>query len=312
MASNLPLYPETEGVCCTELENFIRNFEAISPNNPEVRVGEIEIYGRSVFPDRMAGGDHIIYLDFEDRYDLPRRIASARDLGHDGVAAKLAEISGRVGILVADVSGHRSTDALVAAMFHQAFLTGVLYELDLYGEVTPNLFEILNTRFYNSTSVEKFITFVYGEISAAGRFQFVSAGSPDPLIFSAEFDRFVGIATDRLVSVYPLGMFPSESDVDQSRNLESFAYKPRYTVNEVNLMSPGDILLLLTDGIADHQTESGQAFIPDRLEDTLRSVKHLSAKEIFGAVMNAATSFSVPNDDMSLVVVKRAKTRGHR
>jgi serine phosphatase RsbU (regulator of sigma subunit) len=312
LASNLPLYPETEGVCCTELENFIRNFEAISPNNPEVRVGEIEIYGRSVFPDRMAGGDHIIYLDFEDRYDLPRRIASARDLGHDGVAAKLAEISGRVGILVADVSGHRSTDALVAAMFHQAFLTGVLYELDLYGEVTPNLFEILNTRFYNSTSVEKFITFVYGEISAAGRFQFVSAGSPDPLIFSAEFDRFVGIATDRLVSVYPLGMFPSESDVDQSRNLESFAYKPRYTVNEVNLMSPGDILLLLTDGIADHQTESGQAFIPDRLEDTLRSVKHLSAKEIFGAVMNAATSFSVPNDDMSLVVVKRAKTRGHR
>jgi serine phosphatase RsbU (regulator of sigma subunit) len=312
LASNLPLYPETEGVCCTELENFIRNFEAISPNNPEVRVGEIEIYGRSVFPDRMAGGDHIIYLDFEDRYDLPRRIASARDLGHDGVAAKLAEISGRVGILVADVSGHRSTDALVAAMFHQAFLTGVLYELDLYGEVTPNLFEILNTRFYNSTSVEKFITFVYGEISAAGRFQFVSARSPDPLIFSAEFDRFVGIATDRLVSVYPLGMFPSESDVDQSRNLESFAYKPRYTVNEVNLMSPGDILLLLTDGIADHQTESGQAFIPDRLEDTLRSVKHLSAKEIFGAVMNAATSFSVPNDDMSLVVVKRAKTRGHR
>lgn len=304
----MPLYPETDGLCCTEFENFIRNFEAISPSTPEVRVGEIEIYGKSMFPDRMVGGDHIIYLDFEERYDLARRIASARDAGQDAVAAKLAEIRNRVGILVADVSGHKSTDALVAAMLHQAFLTGVLYELNLYGEVTTGLFEILNTRFFNSTSVEKYITFVYGEISAAGRFQFVSAGSPDPLIFSAEFDRLVSVASDRLVSVYPLGMFPSESDIDRSRNLESFTYKPRYTVNEVNLMSPGDILLLLTDGIADHQNENGRTFVPDLLEGTLRSVKHLSAKEIFKAVFDATTAFSVPDDDMSIVVVKRTKT----
>ena len=61
--------------------------------------------------------------------------------GNDAVAAKLAEIRSRLGILVADVSGHKLTDALAAAMLHQAFLTGVLYELDRFGEVTTRLFE---------------------------------------------------------------------------------------------------------------------------------------------------------------------------
>jgi hypothetical protein len=193
-------------------------------------------------------------------------------------------------------------------MLHQAFLTGVLYELEQFGEVTTGLFEILNTRFYNSLSIEKYITFVYGEVGAAGKFRFVSAGSPDPLIFSAEFDRFVSITPDRLVSVYPLGMFPSESDIDGARNLESFAYKPRYTVNEVNLMSPGDILLLLTDGIADHQRETGQTFVPEVLENTLRRAKHFSAKGIFDDIYKVATAFSSPEDDLSIVVIKRTTT----
>lgn len=311
LAGNPELRVVNTETCCSELENFLRNIELIHPRTPEVRIGEVEIYGRSVFPDRASGGDHIIYLHFAERYDLARRIASAREAGRNDVAAKLTEIGGRVGVLVADVSGHRSTDALVAAMLHQAFLTGVLYELEQFGEVTTGLFEILNTRFHNSLSVEKYITFVYGEVSAGGKFRFVSAGSPDPLIFSAEFDRFVPITPDRLVSVYPLGMFPSESDIDQTRNLESFTYKPRYTVNEVNLMSPGDILLLLTDGIADHQHDTGRAFVPDTLENTLREAKHLSAKGIYEKVYNAAISFSSPDDDMSIVVIKRASAGRH-
>jgi serine phosphatase RsbU (regulator of sigma subunit) len=295
-------------ICCTELENFLQNIELIHPRTPEVRIGEVEIFGRSVFPNRSSGGDHIIYLHFAERYDLARRIASAREAGREDVAAKLTEIGSRVGVLVADVSGHRSTDALVAAMLHQSFLTGVLYELEQFGEVTTGLFEILNTRFYHSLSVEKYITFIYGEVHAAGKFRFVSAGSPDPLVFSAEFDRFVPITPDRLVSVYPLGMFPSESDIDEAQNLESFTYKPRYTVNEVNLMSPGDILLLLTDGVSDHQSANEQSFVPGALESTLRQAKYLSAKGIYEEVHKAAAAFSSPVDDMSIVVIKRASS----
>ena len=112
----------------------------------------------------------------------------------------------------------------------------MLYELDRFGEVTTTIFENLNTRFYRSLSFEKYITLVYGEISGSGRFRFLSAGNPLPFVFSAEFDRFVSICPDRLVSFSPLGLFPSEDDVDVTRILTPIGYKPRYTVNEVNLL----------------------------------------------------------------------------
>jgi serine phosphatase RsbU (regulator of sigma subunit) len=291
------------------LENFVRIFRLIRPRSLELRAGEVEIYGDTVFLNGVAGGDHLVYIDFERRYDLDRRTQIARD---PVVKRELEENRRRTGILVADVSGHRASDALVVAMLHQAFLTGVLYELDRYGQVTTRLFENLNTRFYNSLSIEKYVTLVYGEVSHTGSFRFLSAASPDPLIFSAEYDRFVTISPDRLVGFYPLGVFPSEDDVDVARNLGAFRYKPKYTVNEVNLMSPGDILLLMTDGLADHERSDDQPFVPLRLEAALRSVKHRSARSIFDHIRDQARAFAPLQDDLTLVVVKRTGTGGGR
>lgn len=288
--------------CCSELDNFVRIARLIRPRSPQLRIGGVDIYGDTVFLEGAAGGDHIAYVDFEGRYDLTRRAQLARD---PAIAKRLEENRHRIGVMVADVSGHSITDALVAAMLHQAFLTGVLYELDRYGEVTTRLFENLNTRFYRSLSFEKYVTMIYGEITATGRFRFLSAGSPDPMIFSAEFDSFVTIASDRLVGFYPLGMFPSEDDIDVSRNLGAFRYKPKYTVNEVNLMGIGDILLLLTDGYADHARDDDTPFVPGLLEDSLRAVKHRPAREIYEALRDRALEFAPAADDMTLVVIKR-------
>ncbi len=295
-------------LCCTEIENFVRTVRLIRPPSLGMRVGQVEVYGDSVFLNGSAGGDHIVYVDFERRYDLDRRIRTATDAGKADVAAKLVENRGRLGILVADVSGHQITDALAAAMLHQAFLTGVLYELDRFGEVTTRLFENLNTRFYNSLSFEKYITLVYGEISGTGRFRFLSAGGPPPLVFSAEYDRLVSLSPERLVSFTPLGLFPSEDDVDRSKILGPLGYKPRYTVNEVNLLGIGDILLLYTDGLAEHSRKDVQTYLPSELETTLRATKHLPAKEIQTAVRDSALRYAPLEDDMTVVVIK--KTQG--
>jgi serine phosphatase RsbU (regulator of sigma subunit) len=297
---------EAPSVCCSELDNFVQIFQLIRPRRPDIRHGEVEIYGDSVFLTGACGGDHIVHLDFDERYDLSRRISAAREAGRDEVAAKLAENRNRIGILLADVSGHRTTDALVAAMLHQSFLTGVLYELDRFGEVTTRLFEHLNTRFSRSLSIEKYITVIYGEIGRTGKFRFLSAGSPEPLIFSAEYDRLVNISPERLVSFYPLGMFPSEDHPDVSRHLGALRYKPSYTVNEVNLMAVGDILLLATDGLVDHERDDDKPFVPTELERILRSVKHRTAQEIYHAIIDRARSFADPTDDMTLVVIKRS------
>jgi len=296
----------TSQYCCEEIENFVRIFRLIRPPRAGLRVGQVEVHGDSVFLNGAAGGDHVIYLDFEHRYDLDQRIESAAAGGQVAVAAALAKNKERVGILVADVSGHQMTDALAAAMLHQAFLTGVLYELDRVGEVTTKLFENLNTRFYRSLSFEKYITLIYGEISEGGRFRFLSAGSPPPFVFSAEYDRFVSISPDRLVSFSPLGLFPSEDDIDASRILRPIGYKPRYTVNEVNLLGDGDILILHTDGLDEHTREDGRDFVPDELEAVIRESKHRSAHEIYEAVRERALAFAPLKDDTTVVIIRKS------
>jgi serine phosphatase RsbU (regulator of sigma subunit) len=291
--------------CCPEIANFVEIVQRIRPPAQPAPHGSIDVYGKSTFLNGAAGGDHIVYLDFDERYDIDRRIRQAREIGSGSVAAKLAEIRGRLGILVADVSGHKLTDALAAAMLHQAFLTGVLYELDRFGEVTTKLFENLNTRFHRSLSVAKYVTLIYGEISPDGEYKFVSAGAPAPLVFSAEYDRFVTIGPDRLVSFFPLGMFPSEDDIDSSKHFGPLRTKPRYTVNKVNLMGSGDILLLHTDGLSEHERDNEETFFPSLLEDTVRSHKHRSAKEIHDAILDRALAFAPLKDDLTLVVIKK-------
>jgi serine phosphatase RsbU (regulator of sigma subunit) len=289
-----------------EESNFVRAIGRIRPHTPGIRLGGIEIFGDSTFLNGSAGGDHLVYLDFEERYDLEKRSELARRQGNKAVADKLLEIRDRVGVLLADVSGHQLTDAVVAAMLHQAFLTGVLYELDLFGEVTTRLFENLNTRFFKSTTIEKYITLIYGEISTSGTFRFISAGHPRPLVFSAEFDRLVTISPGRLTTFFPLGMFPSEGDVDASRELGALRYKPSYTINEVNLMGVGDILLLVTDGYAEHAAGDKQ-YLPERLEMVIQANKARSAEEIYGSIRDDALAFAPAADDLSLVVIKRGQ-----
>ena len=54
-------------------------------------------------------------------------------------------------------------------------------------------------------------------------------------------------------------------------------------MNEWALMGRGDILLLHTDGLSDHRTQD-QPYFPATLEQTMREVKHLGAREIYEAI----------------------------
>src|SRR4029079_17207466 len=104
------------------------------------------------------------------------------------------------GVALIDVSGHHTTDAMMAAMLHQAFLLGAIYELDQFGQVTRRLFENLNTRFYQSSGAHKYISMIYGEISEEARCRFLSAAHPFPLVFSNVHDRFMDVGKDLRVS----------------------------------------------------------------------------------------------------------------
>jgi serine phosphatase RsbU (regulator of sigma subunit) len=303
--------PDQPDECCNrlsaldeEMGNLRAILETVYRVPTDFSLERIDICGGCYPVAGAVGGDHIVFVDFKRRFDLDRRIRDALRAGREEVARELEGNRDRIGVLLADVAGHQMTDALLAAMLDQAFLVGVLYELEMFGEVTPKLFEILNTRFYDSSAGGKYLTMVYGEITENGTFRFVCGGHPRPMIFSAEFDRFVAIGEDRLVTVLPIGMFPTEGDVDRAMNPRPQRYAGHYTVNEVNLMGPGDILLLATDGVLEHARD-GEDFAPHLLEQVLRTAKHQSSAEILATLRAAMLDFAPQQDDMSLVVIKK-------
>jgi serine phosphatase RsbU (regulator of sigma subunit) len=202
------------------------------------------------------------------------------------------------------VSGHRMTDALLAAMLHQAFLLGAIYELETHGRITRHLFENLNTRFYQSSGAHKFVSLIYGEIAEDSTFRFLSAAMPFPVVFSSRHDRFMEVGPDLRISFPPLGMMPSWDVIDRSTTTSSLGFKDHYEMNKWLLMGEGDILLLYTDGIAEH-VRGDEEYFPTRLEAVIRQAKAGTAREIFEAVKTDLVAFSPPADDISLIVIKR-------
>jgi serine phosphatase RsbU (regulator of sigma subunit) len=273
------------------------------------QVPGIDIYGMTVPFNGIAGGDLITYLNFQERFDLDARIRRAVAQGQVGIAQTIKRVKRKGGILVADVAGHGFADAARALLLHQAFHTAALYEMDLNGEITIRLFEQINTRFCKSTTLRNlaagpdeasFITLIYGEISHTGRFRFVSAGHPPPLVFSREYDRFVEISQDRLVGYPPIGLLPSEDHADAKRYQRALGYKKRYTVNELNLMGQGDVLFLYSDGLLDPLSSYTQA----QMERIVSRARDGSAKEICEAMVTDRRAVAEQTDDLSLVVIK--------
>lgn len=288
-----------------ELKNFEDIARYILPLPGEIpALRGIDVYGGSIPLTGTIGGDHLIYVDFKKRYDLPARIRQALADGKPEVAANLERCRSRAGIAVVDVSGHQVTDALLAAMLHQAFLLGALYELDMFGQITRRLFENLNSRFYQSSSRYKFVTMIYGEIAEDSTFRFLSAAHPPPVVFSSYHERFMEVSSEFCTSFPPIGTLPSNDVIDRSVMDNNIGFKDRYRLNQWTLMGAGDILLLYTDGLLDHARDN-QPFFPKRLEQTVREVKHKSAKSIYEAIKTSALDFASPSDDISVVVIKR-------
>ena len=288
-----------------ELKNFEQIAKAIKPRPGSIpQLDCVDVHGEIVPLNGIVGGDHLIYMDFNKRYDLDARIKRATEDGRTDVVKNLKRCQHMAGIAVIDVSGHQTTDSMLSGMVHQAFLMGALYELDNFGQITAKLFENLNTRMYRSSLVNKFVTVLYGEITSTATFRFLSAAHPPPVVFSVEHDEFMEFSADLFTSFPPLGTIPSEQDIDRARTESVLGFKSRYELNEWELMGTGDIMLLMSDGVTEHE-RGGEPYFPDRLKKTVRASKHLSAKEIVESIKTDMHDFGDPTDDITLVAIKR-------
>jgi serine phosphatase RsbU (regulator of sigma subunit) len=214
------------------------------------------------------------------------------------IAEDLRELYSTAGVLLVDAQGHGIIAAKIASTVHDTFHALMLSELDHRGKTTPELFERLNLRLALSAtarnalgrsqeeSAQEIATMLYGEVHPHGYFRFVNFGHPPPLVFSAEFRKFMQIDKSRMVQFLPLGLQIPEDHPDRSRYL-SLHFRHRASssdVAELTLLSPGDIFFLYTDGVYDGTDKE----VRQRLEWVMREHYREPAKEICKALLDYA------------------------
>jgi serine phosphatase RsbU (regulator of sigma subunit) len=205
-----------------------------------------------------------------------------------------------------DAQGHGIISAKIASTVHDTFHALMLAELDRRGKTTPELFEKLNLRLAQSVTARNALgrdddesgreiaTMLYGEVRPNGHFRFVNFGHLPPLVFSAEYSKFMDVDKSGMAQFLPLGLQISEDHPDRTRyfSLQFRRWASTSDVAEITLMSPGDILFLYTDGVYDGSDTQDRG----KLEAVMREHCLLSAKDI----CNALLEFAVNKDDYLL------------
>src|ERR1700751_3481245 len=200
--------------------------------------------------------DHVLWLRSNSGRDdqLEAQYRRAKSSEQREVADNLRELYTAAGVLLVDAQGHGIISAKIASTVHDTFHALMLAELDRRGKVTPELFEKLNLRLAQSVTARNALgrsedesgreiaTMLYGELRPNGHFRFVNFGHPPPLVFSAEYRKFMEIDKSRMVQFAALGLQIADNHPDRNRY---FSLESRETpansseVAELTLMSPG-------------------------------------------------------------------------
>jgi serine phosphatase RsbU (regulator of sigma subunit) len=257
-------------------------------------------------PPRNSVDDHVEWLKSRPDYgpEMETGYRYARSSEQVRANEDLNELYSTAGVLLVDAEGHGIISAKIASTVHDTFHALILSELDRRGKTTPEMFEKLNLRLAQSVtarnalgrsekeSAREIASMLYGEIRPNGHFRFVNFGHPPPLVFSAEYRRFMEIDKSCMVQFLELGLQIPEDHPDRNRYF-SLQFRQRRAnssdVAEITLMSPGDILFLYTDGVYDGSDAEDRG----KLEAVMREHRMLPAKDI----CNVLLEFAVTRDD---------------
>jgi serine phosphatase RsbU (regulator of sigma subunit) len=278
-------------------------------------------------PPRNSVDDHVEWLrsrpDYKSEMEVEYRYAGSSEQVR--VAEALHELYGTAGVLLVDAQGHGLIAAKIASTVHDTFHAFMLSDLDHHGTTTPELFENLNLRLAHSVTARNALgvseenareiaTMLYGEVHPYGYFRFVNFGHPPPLVFSAEYRKFVELDKDRMVQFLPLGLQIPSDHPDRKRYFSMrLRNRPANSsdVAEITLMSAGDILFLYTDGVYDgSDTQELQT-----LEAVMRENYSKSARDICNALLEQATKADDDRrqneeedriDDKTVFIIKRS------
>ncbi len=184
----------------------------------------------------------------------------------------------RLAICIADVVGKGVSAALLMANV-QATVRAFARDSESPAWVCSRVNSVL----CGNIASEKFVTFFYGVLDADKRtLQYCNAGHPSPILVSTDSTRQLP-AGDAVLGVFP-----------------TWKYQ-----NSIITLSPGDRLLLFTDGITEASGPDGLEFGEDNLAALAKANRASSAFELNSRVLAQVTGFCQGEfqDDATLLVV---------
>lgn len=188
----------------------------------------------------------------------------------------------RLGLAIADVSGHGIPSALVMTAFR------ALLRTKARGKSGPaNIANTINRLLPEFTGDNHFVTAVYATLDiSSGTLTYISCGHPPPLILNSDGE------------VHKL----------DRRNPALGVFQNLHYVSEQKQMAKGDILVLYTDGIIELMNQQGEFFGTKRLSEVIRENQSLALVSLVDKVIEATqlfTAYSGFRDDIALVLLKR-------
>jgi phosphoserine phosphatase RsbU/P len=220
-------------------------------------------------------------------FEIAARSIMAKEVGGDFFDVIPLEVvplgKGKIGIMIADVSGKGIPAALFMALSRIVVRVNAIW----YGRKPAAAIRDANTIIANDTKSGMFVTLFYGFLDSTTRtLTYVNAGHNPPIHFRAADGTLAelpatGIAVGAL------------SDADYS---------------QVNVqMEPGDVLTLYTDGITEAENAALEMFGIERLEKVILSSHGLSANDLSQEILNAVKAFTgdhPQSDDITLMVIR--------
>jgi phosphoserine phosphatase RsbU/P len=187
---------------------------------------------------------------------------------------------GRLGLVIADVSGKGTPASLMMASVH-AWLRALAGS-----EPAPRVLERLNRFVYASTETSRYVTLFYGELDpATRRLVYVNAGHVPPFVVRSKGPE------ERLRSGGPvLGL------------LDEVVLEP----GELQL-DPGDLLVAVTDGVTEAVDAKGREFGDERVRQVLASREGAGAAETLAALVSAVDAWAGPagcSDDLTALILR--------
>ncbi|MCB9849147.1 MAG: PP2C family protein-serine/threonine phosphatase [Phycisphaerales bacterium] len=191
---------------------------------------------------------------------------------------------GKWGILIADVSGHGTPAAVLMAVTHS-----LAHALCVPQCSPTRMLTHLNKRLSERYTIDggTFVTAMYAIYNPAKReLTYASAGHPPPRLKRCADGSIFSLDA---VGGLPLGILPNETYEEHTETL-----------------TPGDQLIIYTDGITEAANPQGEMFGPARLDTVLEDCT-LYASGLIQRLLDTVNNFAAghPADDDQTVVVAK-------